>query len=192
MAQDLLPKPLTKADFYAFISQEPEGRFEFDGSRIIDMTGGTFSHAHFAARFAFAIQRQLDDNDWSITVADRGIELDKAVRYPEVVVEALSTVDTASRWTTTPALIVEVLSPSSVERDLEDKPAEYATIPTLHAYIVASQTEPTVWLWLRSPRRRFPVKAKKITGPIGEIVIPSLGLTLRLADIYRDLLRRSP
>jgi Uma2 family endonuclease len=129
---------------------------------------------------------------WSTTIADRGIELENAVRYPEVVVEALSTVNPASRWTTTPALIVEVLSPSSVERDLEDKPAEYATIPSLHAYIAASQTEPAAWFWLRSPRGRFPAKAKKMMGPVGSIVIPSLGLSLALADIYRDLLGRSP
>ena len=80
------------------------------------------------------------------------------------------------------------LRPSTVERDIEDKPVEYATISSLHAYIVASQVEPTVWLWRRSPQRRFPAKAKKIKGAAGSIDVPLLGLSLRLADIHRDLL----
>jgi Uma2 family endonuclease len=43
-----------------------------------------------------------------------------------------------------PALIVEVLSPSTTGIDLNTKPGEYLSIATLDAYIVASQTEASV------------------------------------------------
>lgn len=54
--QDLIAsKPKTKADFYAFIASEPEGRWEFEQGHIVAMPGGTLRHAKIGARILRAI-----------------------------------------------------------------------------------------------------------------------------------------
>jgi Uma2 family endonuclease len=177
--------PLTKADFYAFIAKEPEGRYEFEDGRIVDMTGGTQRHARLGFEIAFIIGQQLDRAIWSITIADRAVDLGTSVRYPDVVVEAAATAHPTSLKTLTPVLIVEVLSPSSVDRDLEAKTKEYAELESLEAYIVVDQANPTAWVWQRDAHRHF--VRTVVEGADGVVVIPTLSLVLRLADAYRLL-----
>jgi Uma2 family endonuclease len=189
MAQDLLQtKPLTKADFYAFMSQEPEGRFEFDGEQIIDMTGGTLHHSGIGTRFVVAISRQIDEDRWMVHGPDRGVETPTTVRYPDALVIACGE-PPKSRWTQAPVLIVEVLSPSSGLRDLVTKTAEYTAMSSLVAYIVADPDQPHCSFWLRDGTQRFPDAPVEVTGKGGVISIPELDLEIALSDVYRQVLR---
>jgi Uma2 family endonuclease len=83
---------------------------------------------------------------------------------------------------TAPALIAEVLSPSSATLDLGDKAAEYLRLPSLVTYLVLSQDEIKVWVYLKgSDQHPGP---KVITGASAAIGVPSLGIDLPLAEIY--------
>ena len=91
--------------------------------------------------------------------------------------------------TTTPVLLVEVLSPSSVGRDLSVKLAEYVSLPSLQCYIVASQDEAMVWVWQRdSGTGAFSQIATEIAGPEGKISITSLGIEIALEEIYSGII----
>jgi Uma2 family endonuclease len=178
--------PVDKAAFYRFIATEPEGRYEFERGRIVQqMTGGTHNHFRIAKRFEQVIERQLDLARWEV-LRDWGVDTPVTVRYGDVVVfpaggrgDALSTLQAA--------LIVEVLSPSSVQRDLDVKPAEYLTLATLQAYIVAGQDEAACQAWIRGTDGQFPGKPKEF-GPADTIHVPSLGAAIPVADIYRGIL----
>jgi hypothetical protein len=80
-----------------------------------------------------------------------------------------------------------MLSPSSEERDVVMKPAEYLTLASLQAYIVASQAEAACLVWLRGPDGNFPAEPLQIKGPAGVIRIPALAVELPLDDIYRGI-----
>jgi Uma2 family endonuclease len=84
-----------------------------------------------------------------------------------------------------PALVVEVLSPASEERDLETKPEEYLALPTLQAYIVASQDEAACLVWMRGPDGTPPAEPVAITGHAGVIRAPGLAVGIKLGDVYR-------
>ena len=133
-----------KATFYRFLGSAPEGRrYEFVRGRIVqDMGGGTLKHVKIGRRISIIVERQLDPDTWCINSgSDRGVETSETIRLPDVVVERVGA-DENSLATTEPVVIVEVLSETSGERDLEIKPAEYTGLPSLLAYIVASQDEP--------------------------------------------------
>ena len=99
--------------------------------------------------------RQLDATRWEVNNgSDRGVETSETIRFPDVIVEP-SGADDESLATSEPAIVVEVLSPTSGERDTEIKPAEYMGLPSLLAYIVASQGEPACLVWLRAPDGSF-------------------------------------
>jgi len=180
-----------KAAFYQFVANAPDNeRYEYVKGRIVQQQpGGTLVHATIAKRLARLIERQLDEDNWAVlSGSDRGVETVETVRYPDVVVEpAGARPDSLS--TDQPALIIEVLSPSSSDRDLTTKPSEYTRLPSLHAYIVASQTAPECLIWLRRPDGTFADDGVVVSGLTQSIAIPSLSLTNPLADVYRGILR---
>lgn len=179
-----------KATFYRFVANAPDNeRYEYVKGRIVQQQpGGTFEHADVARRFARCIERQLGEEAWSVlSGSDRGVETHETVRYPDVVVEPAPP-PAGSLSTDKPVLVVEVLSPSSGERDLTTKPDEYTKLPSLAAYIVASQTAPECLVWLRNPEGDFPADGVLVSGRDASVVVPSLGLTIPLAEVYRGIL----
>ena len=175
-----------KAAFYRFIATEPEGRYEYEWGRIVQQQqGGTLRHVKIGARFHVVIAAQLDRAKWFI-LEGRGVETAETIRYPDVVVEPEGAQE-ESLSTLVPALVVEVLSPSSVDRDLYVKPAEYLSLATLEAYIVASQDEAQCKVWLRGANRQFRDDPDVVLGLDKSIDIPALSLVIPLSEIYQGM-----
>lgn len=178
--------PTDKVEFYRFIATEPEGRYEYEHGRIVQQMPGTLKHYLIASRCRSVIEKQIDQAMWYV-LTDWGVETVQTVRIGDVVV---SPADGAldARSTARPALVVEVLSPTSVARDLDIKPAEYTSLPSLQAYIVASQDEAACMVWIRDAAGAFPVQGVEIAGPDATITVPALSLTIPLTDVYRGLI----
>lgn len=181
---------IDKAAFFRFVTSQAEGRFEYDRGRIVQqMTGGTLAHSLIVQRFISAFERHLDAHAWAVTGHSRGVETPDTVRYPDVLVEpmtgALKGLSTAM-----PAAIVEVLSPTTEEMDLNVKLPEYTGIASLQAYIVASQDEARCWLWLRKVDKGMPQLPAEVSGLERAIDIPALGVSILLAEIYRGIIDR--
>lgn len=176
-----------KATFFNFIERQAEGRFEYEEGRIVQqMTGGTFAHMRIVQRFASAFERALDANAWVVTSQGRGVETAKTVRYPDVVVEAIGAAGKALS-TNKPVIIVEVLSATTQELDLNTKPVEYMSLETLEAYIVASQDAPQCWIWLRDGARRFAELPEERSGSQAVLEVPAIGISISIAEIYRGI-----
>jgi Uma2 family endonuclease len=87
---------------------------------------------------------------------------------------------------TEPLLLVEVLSPSSIHTDMNEKVAEYQAVASLHAYAVCSQDIRRIWLYVRT-EGQWQEKPTEIFAPDAAVDIASLGLSIPLADIYFGL-----
>ena len=176
-----LPVRLDKSAFLAWV-QRREGRFELVEGRVVMMPGASRNHGRIVGNLFFMVRSQLDRRQWDI-IAEFGLDSGpETLRYPDIVVDRASGPG-SDHTTATPALVIEVLSPSSAKIDLGDKQAEYLRLPSLLAYLVFSQDEPKAWVWLRGDTSFVP-GPQVIAGQDGEIVIPALGLDLRLADVY--------
>lgn len=176
-----------KATFYEFVQVQAEGRYEYVRGRIMQQPqGGTFKHVRLADRFREALNRQLNRADWVVSTSDRGVDTGVTVRYPDVVVEPAG-VAPDSLSTSVPAILVEILSNSSEDRDLYVKPAEYLVLGTLQAYIVASQDEVACVLWLRDNLGQFLADGIDVKGVDAVIEIAALGVTIPLRQIYDGL-----
>ena len=178
---------LDKAAFFAWAQAQDGGRFELKDGHIVMHAGSTNLHALLAGRFVVLLGSRLDLARWAPSSSDFAVEIGDDVRYPDVVVVPM-TEASQHLGTDKPALLIEVLSPSSVERDMHLKLAEYTSLPSLQAYIVASQEQPLVWLWQRDEDTgAFPAQPVEISGMRGEIALAAFGVTLPLSDIYRGL-----
>jgi Uma2 family endonuclease len=171
-----------KSEFLTWV-QAREGRYELAGSRVVMMTGGSRGHAIIVRQLARALEKRLVAGRWAVLTSDFAVDVGpSSVRYPDVVVDVAGGAlrDLAA---TAPAIIAEVVSPSSEKEDLGVKAEEYLRLPSLSAYLVLAQDEPKMRVWLRSPRG-FPQKPKVIKGMDGIVDIASFDIAVPLREIY--------
>lgn len=179
--------PVDKAAFYEFVRAQAEGRFEYDRGLIVQqMTAGTGRHSAIAQRFVSVIERQLGTATSMVSSHGRGVDTSETVRQPDVVVEPMPT-DWEAISTSVPSLLVEVLSPSTRQLDLNIKPGEYTSLATLSAYIAAEQDKALCYVWQRRADGNFPAAPTMVEGMGGRIEIEALGVGIDLAEIYRGL-----
>lgn len=169
-----------------------EGHFELKGNRVVMMAGGTRKHARITNEIGYALRKRLDPAIWRVTAADLAVAIDEDIRYPDIIVEAAESED-SELSTDHPVFVAEVLSPSSLALDLHVKAAEYMSLPSLEAYLVAAQDEARVWLWQRpeagAPDRSFPTLPQEILGPKGRFVLTAFRLEVGLDEIYLGLFK---
>jgi len=176
-----------KAAFFKFVASQAEGRFEYEEGRIAQqMSGGTFAHSLISQRFVSAFEKRLDPKSWAVTGHSRGVETAATVRYPDTLVERMGT-DHRGLSTDAPVAIVEVLSPTTEQLDMNVKPAEHMSLPSLEAYIVASQDVPLCWVWLRDSARKFAEVPREQSGLQATVEIGGLGISIPLVEIYSGI-----
>src|SRR5262249_23131341 len=142
-----LPVHMDKPSFLAWV-QGREGRYELVEGRVVMMVGASRVHGMIVRNLVIVLCGQLDPREWTV-IADFGLDAGpKTLRYPDIVVDQAGG-DNADYTATAPALLVEVLSPSTETLDLRDKAAEYLQLPSLAAYIAFAQSEPKACVWIR-------------------------------------------
>src|ERR1044072_8866895 len=184
-----LPVHMDKLAFLAWI-QGREERYELVDGRVVMMTGGSRGHALVVSGLAKALDRGLDAARWSVLTSDFASSVGQdTIRYPDVIVDVAAG-QLGDLTATAPALIAEVLSPSSVATDLGDKSAEYLHLPSLLAYLVLSQDEPKAWIWVRGATG-FSAAPEVIAGEQGTVRVPALSIELPLSEIYQGFANTS-
>jgi Uma2 family endonuclease len=177
-------------DRHAFLrwAEGREGRYELKGNRVVMMAGGTRGHASLTQEISYALRRRLNHAVWRVTSADLAVAIGEDIRYPDVLVEPAGA-SRAALFCDHPVFIAEVLSPSSLALDLHEKAAEYMSLPSLEAYLVAAQDEPRVWLWQRPAdgARVFPARPQEFFGAKAQVVLPALSVEFSLAEVYEGL-----
>ena len=83
-----------------------------------------------------------------------------------------------------PVLLVEVLSPSTRQYDLDEKLAAYLDISSLECYIVLEQHTP-IAIVMRRTEKGF--LRETYEGIAASILLPFLGCSLSLRDIYEGI-----
>jgi Uma2 family endonuclease len=179
-----LPVHVDKRGFLAWV-QGREGRYELAGGRVVMMVGASRAHGILVMNLASIMRAQLDAREWTV-IADFGLDLGpETLRYPDIVVDPAG--GSADDYTATaPALIAEVLSPSTADVDLGDKAAEYRQLPSLSAYLVFAQREPKAWVWVRGSDG-FPPAPNVIVGYDKVIHIAALRLVMPLGAVYAGI-----
>jgi Uma2 family endonuclease len=86
-AMDTVPdRPWTTDSFLAWEDQQ-EGKYEFDGRKVIPMTGGTGAHQAIVFNLLTLLGRILTGQPFW-TLHEMRLQIGTRVRYPDVVVGA--------------------------------------------------------------------------------------------------------
>jgi len=175
---------MDKPSFLAWL-QGREGHYELAGGRVVEMSGASFAHALIVSNMLALLHGQLDRQKW-VALAHFGIDAGpETLRYPDLMVE-LAGGGAHDYTATAPALVAEVLSPSTAQTDLGDKTAEYLRLPSLKAYLVFDQSEHKAHVWVRQGPS-FTSTPHVITRRDDIVRIAELGLILPLAAVYAGI-----
>jgi len=152
-----LPVHIDKPTFLTWV-QGREERYELAEGRVVMMVGASRTHGIIVSNLVVILRGQLDPQHWTV-IADFGLDAGpETLRYPDIVIDRAGG-SGGDLTASAPALVIEVLSPSSLRLDLGDKSAEYLRLPSLRAYLVFAQDEPKAWAWTGEQTRLPPAPA---------------------------------
>ncbi len=179
----LLRAPWTVDEFLAWEDRQ-EGKHEFDGFDVIEMTGGSRAHQRIVFNLLTSLTARLDPS--FDAVQEMRIRFGNRVRYPDVTICA-EPVGQKVKTLLDAIAAFEVLSDETARTDRTIKLSEYAEIPSLQYYVLLEQDRIAVTIHHRQAGHW---QTHAITE--GKLNLPALGLTLPLAEIYARLQFQPP
>jgi Uma2 family endonuclease len=171
--------PRTVADFEAWHARQPE-RWEFIAGWPRMMAPGSMNHSLIKANLFAALRAALAGTPCRAHVDGPQILTDEISAIPDVVVSC-APIDHSTPMIAQPALIAEVMSPSSEGDDTTRKWFAYRKIPSLRHYLVLSQEQREVQVHSRAGdlwHERFVAE--------GALELDDPPLRLELADLYAE------
>ncbi len=134
--QTMLPQAalMTEAE-YLSAEQVAKIRHEFIDGRVYAMAGAGYNHNCVVANIARKFGNHLDGTPCTTFIADMKVRLGKDYVYPDVLVDC-SKMARDDYFSSSPALIVEVLSKSTRKIDTTTKLIRYLNLPSLQEYVL--------------------------------------------------------
>ena len=176
-------KKYTLSEYFELDNNSMDNKYEFyDGEIVTIMPGTTKKHNRIIRNF-----NRIFDKQSTCEVYFESLRLqvlpDKTYVYPDLMLVCDDNNDPITA--TNPVLVVEVLSPSSIERDTVKKLHYYKQISTLLYYLIVSQNEPHIEFYFRENNKEWQHKAYELLNT--EINLKPLAITLKLQDIYNQI-----
>ncbi len=183
-----LPPLLTIAAFDAFLeTQNDDARWELIGGRAVAKTDLTLDHAEIVGNIGGALRPLMPaDRRWRVTAGDVRVQSSENTRgtyapVPDVMVWC-GPMQPTRNFVTTPLIVVEVLSPSSMDNDRGAKLRFYkAGFQTLRQIVLVYQDQMRVERFERTGEGWEPLT---LTRPEQTLLFTPLVFELPLADIY--------
>ena len=173
-----LAGPWTTESFLAWEDKQ-EGRYEFDGSQITEVTGGSRDHQRIVSNLVRLLEDMLDLDKFDV-VPEMRVQIGNQIRYPDVSV--VSAPVAGNVRTLRDALVLfEVVSPDSRSTDRGDKGVVYAGLPSICRYVVLEQSEASATVLTRTGQGWSETRADD------ELRLPELGVVLPFAGVYRGI-----
>ena len=173
----------TEAEYFE-IERTSFGRWEYVNGQIRAMSGGTTDHGAISMNVARVLGNALVPRGCRVYGSDVKIHTGDGINtYPDVSVICgehryyLGRRDVVLN----PLLIVEVLSPSTEGYDRGEKFDYYKSTSSLQDYLLVEQNEARVLLYSRHEDHW---DMREVKGVGGSILLPSVGVTLALSDVY--------
>jgi Uma2 family endonuclease len=165
----------TYAD-YVGLEAVSDIKHEYVAGEIIEMGGGTSTHSALQGELIYLIRSQLRGG--VVHSSDLRVHLEATgnAAYPDVTVicgpEIHPSIDPIA--VSNPILLVEVTSRSSDAYDRGEKLAQYQTIPSLRAVLIASHLEPWLTVVSRTQERWITKEARR--GEVAVVSEPAIRL----------------
>jgi Uma2 family endonuclease len=175
---------LTEGEFFAWLVRQ-ERRHELVNGEAVMMEGADARHDTIVVNMLAELRNQLRGGPCRPFSADTAIRIPRGnIRYPDASVDCGKR-DSNSRVAAAPAVVIEVLSPSTRAFDREDKLAEYQSVSTIAHIVLIDPDEPDARLYSRGPGDAWTID--HIEGEGASIPLPAIGAVLPFTEVYDGL-----
>lgn len=180
--------PVLTLSEYLARESSAEYKSEFYYGHVYAMAGGSIDHHLIAGATYFQLAKLLRKSNCLVLVSDARIETanSNSVFYADASVHRGQEMQRKNLSSTSPTLVVEVLSPSTRKYDLTTKRKEYFRIPSLRHYLLLDSESITALLFTRGANQTWPKDPQSFTDPKDHIPLSTLGIQLKLRDLYRQ------
>lgn len=174
------------SDEYLQMEEENDFRSEFVHGKVSAMAGASMNHVTICLNLSFSLKTQLKEKKCKTLMSDTRLKLAEGniYYYPDVVVTCSEKDLKDGKSVFEPTLLIEVLSSSTMEKDLNEKLQHYLAIPTLQYYMIVSQYKISVILYVRTDIG-WGILLYHAADEV--IELEKMGVRIRVADIYEEI-----
>ena len=161
-------------------------RHEYVDGQLFAMAGESKNHNRLAFRVCARLALHLEDGNCEAFIENVKVKVSPTrYYYPDIVVACSEPEEDEDAYIIeNPVLIVEVLSPSTTRNDRVEKMNAYQRLPGLREYVIVSQKSIRLEVY-RHEQAGDVWQCEVFDDPESEVTFQSVGLSLKLADIYR-------
>lgn len=188
--RNLAVKHYYSLEEYAELEKSSEERLEYFNGNVWSMAGASAKHEEIVINTATELKNKLRGKDCRVFGSNLRVKVPvyAPYRYPDVTAVCEKPVYEdfyGLEVLLNPALIVEVLSPSTESFDLNDKFTYYKSIESFSEYLLISQNRPHVVLYTRRDAR---VWLHQEFNSLDETIhLSSLDCEISVAEIYSNI-----
>jgi Uma2 family endonuclease len=193
MLETMPARRLFTPDEYLILERRSEFKSEYFDGEIFAMSGATLAHNRIATNLLVELARQLAKSCQSLGSDMRvGVTARGPYFYPDVSVVCGKPQlrDNTNDCLMNPAVIIEVLSPSTESYDRTQKFTSYQRIATLTDFLLVSQSEPRIEHYTR--QRTGGWLLNTVTGLDSTLSISSIGCELISSRVYEQVEFEAP
>jgi Uma2 family endonuclease len=179
------PQKMTIEEYFAWELNQ-DIRYEYINGEVFAMTGGTIPHNDLALNLYRNLYPHLRPRGCRVNVSDVKVQVTpkSPYFYPDLIVSCHPDDLNARKFIQNPKLIVEVLSPSTSNKDREEKFRYYLTMPSLQEYILIDSEKIYVERYCRGEGRMW-LYYPYTTGDI--ITLSSVEFELPIELLYENV-----
>jgi Uma2 family endonuclease len=153
------------------------------------MAGASLIHNRLVANILVEIGGVLRDKPCEILPSDIRVSTPsrESYMYPDAVIVCGQPEMEDDKFDTlkNPVVIFEILSPSTEDHDRGRKFFFYRQIPSFKEYILVDSTKPFVEISRQEENGAW--KFETISDPDGQLFISSIGISIPMAEVYRNV-----
>jgi len=174
---------------YLELEINAEEKHEYFDGKILAMAGATEAHNRIVANLIGEVHNFLKGKDRDVFPSDLRVTtpLFSSYMYPDVSIVCGGIEKRGDNFdtVTNPSVIIEVMSPSTMDRDLGFKFWYYLQIPSLKEYILIDAATSSVRTVIKQDDGSY--KISNVKGKDSSLFINTIGMELPLSDIYRKV-----
>lgn len=183
------PKPHLTPDEYLALERAAPAKSEYLRGEVYAMARASEAHNLISFNLQGQLYLQLRGRPCKSYARDMRVHIPDTTLYTYLditVVCGEARFDDDQRDTLlNPTLLIEILSPSTEAYDRGEKFAHYRRLPSLQEYLLVAQDKARVEQYIRQADGSW--RYASFEGLDASLTLPSIGVTLLLADIYERL-----
>lgn len=183
------PRAIRTPAEYLALERQGERKHEYVDGDIIAMVGASYRHNLILTNALLSLGNQLHGRDCVALSSDMRIKIEPLgiYTYPDltVVCGEPRLEDDEQDTLLNPLVIVEILSPSTERYDRGLNFQRYRLIPSFREYLLIAQEAYGIDHFVRQTDGTWNLTA--VDRLADTITLPTIGCTLALADVYRNV-----